>query len=149
MATSRGCVRSRRVYLCSELAAGGVPETLDHADLHGLNVYRCRGSWLILDWGDSCVSHPFLTAFVTFLHLEELSHLSPEDAVFARLRDAYLEPWGSSRELRDLFELAFRLGPFAHVFKELRVVDTLPPKDARRMAPNLGESLARCVAAAG
>lgn len=138
----------RFAELCSELAAGGVPETIDHADLHGMNVYRRRGNWVVLDWGDSCVSHPFLTAYVTFLHLDELSHLSPDDPALARLRDSYLEPWGPSREFRPLFELALRLGPFAHVFKELRVFDLLPREGAPGFAANLAESLARCVRAA-
>ena len=47
--------------------------------------------------GRPCVSHPFITPFVTFLHLEEMSGLRAGDRWFTRLRDAYLEPWGTIR----------------------------------------------------
>ena len=60
---------SRFVELCLELAARGIPETIQHDDLHGANIYRRDGRLRILDWGDSCVSHPFRTLYVTFEHL--------------------------------------------------------------------------------
>ncbi len=134
--------------LCEELAARGLPETVQHDDLHGANVYPGRGTPRILDWGDACVSHPFLTLYVTFLHLEELGGMAAGDAEVARLRDVYLEPWGRPAELRATFDLAQRLGPFAHAFKELRVLDAIPERARPRFAPDLPNVLARCVAAA-
>jgi len=133
--------------LCEELAAAGAPETMQHDDLHGNNVYPHNGAARILDWGDSCVSHPFLTLFVAFLHLEEMEGLARGDPWFDRLRDAYLEPWGRPAELRETFELAQRLGPFAHVFKEPRVLDAIP-KTERHLVPDLPGVLARCIAIA-
>jgi hypothetical protein len=138
----------RFAELCSELASVGPPETMQHDDLHGANVYRRGGALRILDWGDSCVSHPFLTSFVTFLHLEELDGVAPDDTLFARLRDAYLEPWGSPAELRETFGLALRLGVFAHMFKELHVFDAIGEEERAEFARNFPSLLARCVAAA-
>lgn len=138
----------RFAELCDELAARGVPETIQHDDLHGANVYRGDGTPRILDWGDSCVSHPFVTLLVTFLHLEEMDGPLRGHAQFARLRDAYLEPWGRPAELRETFELAQRLGAFAHLFKELRVLDAIPEEERPRLAPDLPALLAHCVAAA-
>jgi hypothetical protein len=63
------------------------------------------------------------------------------------MRDAYLEPWGRPSELRDAFELALRVGPFAAAFKELRVLDATPER-TRHLVTGLGGALARCVAAA-
>ena len=134
----------RFAELCVELAASGVPETIQHDDLHGMNVFPRDGTPRILDWGDSCVSHPFLTLFVTFMHLEELP---AGHRWFARLRDAYLEPWGPPSGLRGTFELAQRLGVFAHVFKELRVFDAIPAAARPQFARNLPALLAQCVAA--
>jgi hypothetical protein len=134
--------------LCDELAARGVPETVQHDDLHGANVYPRDGAPRILDWGDSCVSHPFLTLFVPFLHLQELGRPPGDEAWLVRLRDAYLEPWGSPSELRETFELAQRLGPFAHAFKQLRVLDAVPSSERPRFAAEMSEVLAHCVAAA-
>jgi hypothetical protein len=69
------------------------------------------------------------------------------DAWFTRLRDAYLEPWGRPKELHETFELAQRLGPFAHVFKELRVLDAIPENDRQRFAPDFSALVVRCLSA--
>jgi hypothetical protein len=138
----------RFAELCEELAARGVPETVQHDDLHGANVYPRDGTPRILDWGDSCVSHPFLTPFITFLHLQELGRPPCDEAWRVRLRDAYLEPWGRPSELRDTFELAQRLGSFAHAFKELRVLAAIPKEERPRFAQDMPAVIARCVAAA-
>jgi hypothetical protein len=53
------------VELCDELAAYGVPETIQHDDFHDGQVYVRDGRYLLLDWGDACVSHPFFTLSVT------------------------------------------------------------------------------------
>jgi hypothetical protein len=61
---------------------------------------------------------------VTFRFLEEINELSPTDPWFARLRDAYLEPWG--RGYADAFALALRVGAFAHSIAWTRQRDALP-----------------------
>jgi hypothetical protein len=137
----------RFAELCAELMAQGVPETIQHDDLHGANVYLHDGTPRILDWGDSCVSHPFLTLFVAFLHLDERGTTQTGDAWFRRLRDVYLEPWGLPTELGETFELAYRLGPFAHLFKELRVLDAIPEEQRPQFAPDIPELLAHCLRA--
>ena len=98
--------------LCAELAAGGVPATVQHDDLHMGNVYELNERLRLLDWGDSSISHPFFSLVVTFRFLEERTGLRRDDRWFARLRDAYLEPWGQG--LVDVFDLAVRVGGFAH-----------------------------------
>ena len=61
---------------------------------------------------------------MTFRFLEEINKLPPADPWFARLRDAYLEPWG--RGLDGTFALAIRVGTFAHTFAWARQRDHLP-----------------------
>jgi hypothetical protein len=114
----------RFAELCGELAAAGVPETVQHDDLHHANLYAQREQVRLLDWGDASISHPFASLVVTFRFLEEITKLAPGDPWFTRLRDAYLEPWG--RGLADTFELAFRVGTFAHTFAWARQRDHLP-----------------------
>jgi hypothetical protein len=130
--------------LCAELAAAGVPETIQHDDLHGANVYRRESALRVLDWGDSCVSHPFRSLYVTFEHL----FLPRDDVRLERLRDAFLEPWGQPADLRETFELAQRLGPFGHVFKSLPVLDTIPEREQPLFLPDFASTLAECLAAA-
>jgi hypothetical protein len=60
----------------------------------------------------------------TFRFLEEFNKLPPSDEWFARLRDAYLEPWGNG--LADTFALALRVGAFAHAIAWTRQRDALP-----------------------
>jgi len=114
----------RFAELCGELAAHGVPETIQHDDLHMANVYA-RGEGLrLLDWGDSSISHPFASLVVTFRFLGEVTKLPPTDPWFAKLRDAYVEPWGN--DLSRAFALAMRVGTFAHSFAWARQRDHLP-----------------------
>jgi aminoglycoside phosphotransferase (APT) family kinase protein len=97
---------------------------VQHDDLHAANVYADRGRLRLLDWGDASISHPFASLVVTFRFLEESNKLPPADPWFARLRDAYLEPWG--RSLAGAFALAMRVGTFAHTFAWARQRDALP-----------------------
>ena len=51
--------------MAEELASYGVPETLQHDDLHDGQVFVRDDRQLILDWGDAVISHPFFTLSVT------------------------------------------------------------------------------------
>ncbi len=51
--------------LVDELEAFGIPETIQHDDLHDGQVFVKDGRYLLQDWGDSCISHPFHTLTVT------------------------------------------------------------------------------------
>jgi Phosphotransferase enzyme family len=91
--------------LCQDLADQVISDTVQHDDLHAWNVYRRHNESRVLDWGDASISHPFVSLVVTFRFLRETNGLSPTDPWFARLRDAYLEPWGHA--LAQTFALAF------------------------------------------
>jgi len=113
----------RFAELCDELAAHGIPETVQHDDLHHANLYAEDERLRLLDWGDASISHPFASLVVTFRFLEEINKLPPSDDWFRRLRDAYLEPWGNG--LAGTFALAIRVGTFAHTFAWARQRDHL------------------------
>lgn len=114
----------RLAELCGELAARGLPATVQHDDLHMANVYERGDGLRLLDWGDASISHPFASLVGTFRFLEEVNGLVPGDSWFARLRDAYLEPWG--RGLTGTFALAVRVGTFAHAIAWARQCDHMP-----------------------
>jgi hypothetical protein len=116
---------ARLAKLSCELAARGIPDTVQHDDLHMTNLFVHDGRTRILDWGDASISHPFASLVVTFRFLEEINGFAPGDSWFERLRDAYLEPWGSGA-LRETFDLAMRVGIFAHVCAWIRQRDALP-----------------------
>lgn len=103
--------------LCGELSSG-TPETIQHDDLHMNNVFVQGERLRVLDWGDSSVSHPFASLVATLRFLEERNGIGEHDPRRARIRDAYLEPWGSG--LAEVFELAVRVGAFAYAIAALR-----------------------------
>jgi len=122
---SRGLVPraavARFAALCAELGARGPAPTIQHDDLHASNVYARDGRLTVLDWGDACVSHPFFSLVAT-MHNEGVR------VPFARLRDAYLEPWDG--DVRT-FELALRVGWGAYAIAWLRQYDHLGSDDER------------------
>ena len=113
--------------LCSVLAEREIPPSIQHDDLHLNNIF-VRGDRLrVLDWGDSSISHPFASLVVTFRFLEEANGLPPYDPWFARLRRAYLEPWG--KNIDDTLALALAVGAFAHAIACVRQRDHLDSTD--------------------
>jgi Phosphotransferase enzyme family len=134
----------RLAELCDELAAYGAPETIQHDDLHHANLYADGGRLRVLDWGDASISHPFASLVVTFRFLEERTKLPPGDPWFARLRDAYLEPWG--RGLGDAFALAVRVGSVARAIAYIRQRAALRPEERPLFDTDFTVVLRRAVA---
>jgi hypothetical protein len=81
---------------------------------------------------------------VTFRFLEEVNGLPPADPWFARLRDAYLEPWG--RGLGAVFALALRVGMFAHAFGWARQRKALPQEARAHFDDGFAIVLRRAIA---
>ncbi|GAA1160197.1 phosphotransferase [Kribbella jejuensis] len=103
-------LRPRLVGWWEELAAVGVPDSLDHADLHdGQILVAGEGRYTFFDWGDANVGHPFFSLLVT---LERAASLDGAEVV-ARLEDAYLDAWTEDghtlHDLRRAASLARRL----------------------------------------
>ena len=117
----------RSAALCEELDDAGIRPSIQHDDLHMNNVYVKEETLRVLDWGDASVGHPFFSLFETFRFLVEMNGLEPRDPSFARLRDAYLEPWGGDR--RATFDLALRIAGLAHAIAWLHQREALPPAD--------------------
>jgi hypothetical protein len=121
--------RPRFLELCEELDSAEIGPTVQHDDLHMNNVYVKDGALRVLDWGDASIANPLFSLFETFRFLSEINRLPADDPWYARLRDAYLEPWGSG--LRETFELALRIGGLAHAIAWLHQRDALPEADRR------------------
>ena len=118
----------------AELAAIGVPPSLDHADLHQSNVLVRDGRAEIFDWGDACVGHPFCTLAVTLRFAARGAALELDSPEIRRLRDAYLEPWTASAPRADLERaaaLAFALGSIVHALSWYEVVTLVEGAAAR------------------
>ena len=118
--------------MCSELAAYGIGETLQHDDINDGNVFVDRGRYRIFDWGDSCVSHPFHSLTVALRAAAWKLDLEPGGAEVVRMRDAYLEPFSDQRSRHQLgaaADLAHRTGTLARAIAWWRFVDGRPSSE--------------------
>lgn len=107
--------------ICRDLAAYGIPESLDHGDFHDGNVLVRDGRITFFDWGDASVTHPFVSLRTFFVSIE--TSLDLEDYSFTPEMDAllnlYLKPWQKFASKDDLLA-AYRLSkPVASVVKGL------------------------------
>ena len=113
--------------LSLELLRQGVPETIQHDDLHDGQIFVKEGRYLFLDWGDSCVSHPFLTLTVTMNSIAHRLGVDRGAPAILRVRDAYLSMWRvpGGDPLR-AFEVADLLGHVCRALSWQRIVAGLP-----------------------
>jgi hypothetical protein len=86
--------------LCAELASYGLPATVQHDDLHDGQVYLRGAGHVVTDWGDACVTHPFLTLSVTLEGVIAWGLDDVEDSAdTAPYRDAYLAPFAAAYDV--------------------------------------------------
>jgi hypothetical protein len=112
---------SRLEDICQQLAAYGIPESLNHGDFHDGNVLVKDGRITFFDWGDGDITHPFVSLRTFFVSIEIALDL--EDYSFnpemAELLDIYLEPFqrfASQAKLLKAYQLS---KPVASIVKAL------------------------------
>jgi len=79
-----------------QVAAAGLPMSLDHNDLHSGNAFVPRPSEKQLrffDFGDSVVGHPFSSLLIPLNVLAHELETDDDDPRLRRVVDAYLEVW--------------------------------------------------------
>jgi hypothetical protein len=97
---------------CAELARMGLSETLVHEEVHENNVLLGNGRYILTDWSDSSISHPFFSTLVTLRSIAHWLQLGETGPEVTSVRDAYLEPWTgrlSRSEVSSAFDMAYRL----------------------------------------
>lgn len=117
--------------LCDGLAERGIPDTLQHDDLHDGNLFVRNRHYVFFDWGDACITHPFHTLVVTLRALAYQQGLPSGAPALLRLRDAYLEAWsgyGSRADLVETAELARRTGTIQRALAWYKFVQLMPPE---------------------
>ncbi len=97
----------------------------EHNDLYPGHVFRTTGA--IFDWGDSLITHPFLSI---------RTHTDPR-------REAYFDAWRECAAVGDReIELSARLAPLTTLHSWL-TIDTSPGSPAERFAPFVTDMLVR------
>jgi len=92
---------------CAALDALGVPDSIEHDDLHDNNVFapkRPGQPMRVFDWGDAVVGQPFMVLHVLLGTVAEVAQLADGAPQLLRLRDAYLDAWTDVASLDDLKE---------------------------------------------
>lgn len=116
--------------MCSELAAAGIPETIQHDDLSDADVAMNGNGYRFFDWGDACVAHPFFAPFIALRVLGLRFDLEPSAPELKRVGAAYLEPWsefGSRADLDRAFEVAQQLASVCRTLTWHRTLLSLGP----------------------
>ncbi|MFD0370441.1 aminoglycoside phosphotransferase family protein [Streptomyces sp. NPDC127114] len=142
---TRDSLRARRPLLlqwCEELDAIGVPDSLDHCDLHdGQVLAPGAGRFTFFDWGDAAVAHPFASLLVPARDVRE--RYGPETVT--AVRDAYLEPWTDLGvplpELRRAATLAVRLAALSRAVSWFRLFPGTPAADCHEASAYWVEEL--------
>lgn len=115
----------RVLGVCELLAGGPLPPTIQHDDLGDGNMVVRDGRYVPFDWGDSCVSHPFVSLVVALRVAAHGMRVADDDPVLRRLQAAYLEPWtrlATRAECERLLEAALWIGPFCRTLTWHRIV---------------------------
>ncbi|MBA3533986.1 MAG: aminoglycoside phosphotransferase family protein, partial [Ardenticatenales bacterium] len=114
--------------LCAEASTYRVPPSLVHGDLHLGNVAQQEGRYLIFDWTDSCITHPFIDLIDLIYEKEE--------AVRDRLLDGYLALWTDYEpmaRLKELWELVKPLCALHQVISYQHIVNSLEPASKQEL----------------
>lgn len=132
----------RFVSLCLGLAEQGVPDALVHGDLHLGNVARIEDRYVVFDWTDACVTHPFFDLIDVFREQDE--------AVKTRLRDTYLSEWlefAPMHMLLTIWSQAELLASLHHAVSYRSIAASVEPGTGRELEWALPELLRRVLAA--
>jgi hypothetical protein len=138
----------RLAQMCAELAALPVPHTIVQGDLHLGNVARGEHGFVIFDWTDACIAHPFI----------DMIAIGWEDdlAVRTSLLNAYLDEWrqfGSTAELDHAWQLAQPLTALNHAIGYVSlwssVAQEAADREFGRYAARFLQSLVRALRADG
>jgi len=109
--------------ICADLAAFGIPESINHGDFHDGNVLLKNGRITFFDWGDANVTHPFVSLRTFFVSMEislELDDWAPPTPEMTALLNRYLERWerfGDKERLLTIYNLS---RPVASIVKVLQ-----------------------------
>ncbi len=126
--------------LCSLLVEYKIPQTLVHGDLHLGNVALDNDNYLLFDWTDSCITHPFFDMFLFYFSRKNIPFLSPVKAV----RNEYLNQWTvyeSKSRVLEAWELAKPLCALHHAVTYQYISNCLETREKQLFSKALGNFL--------
>lgn len=110
---------------CAELAAVGLPDSLDHGDLFDRHILPHTG-YRLFDWGDAVVTQPLLTLTAVRASIgARLPITSLTDPAAQPMLDAYAQAWSAvipPQALAAAVPLAERLGALPRALNWVRAL---------------------------
>ncbi|MBT3336971.1 MAG: phosphotransferase [Anaerolineae bacterium] len=124
-------LESQFEQVCADLAAVGIPESLNHGDFHDANVLVKDGRITFFDWGDADITHPFVSLRTFFVSIE--MSLDLDEYVFtpemAELLDIYLKPFEKYAPKDDLFRAYDLSKPVSSIVKTIAWKESITQMD--------------------
>ena len=122
-------------HMVDELGSLGIGSTIQHDDLHERNILVRDGHAVAIDWGDSCVSHPFLSLWIVRRAVPLGAGVEDAGGAVSLLIDRYLEVWGDVApmpELRRAADLGAALGEVSRALSQYRIFALYPESPPQR-----------------
>ncbi|MEV7632191.1 hypothetical protein AB0N64_07275 [Microbacterium sp. NPDC089318] len=113
----------------AQLAALGLPLTLDHNDLHDANAFVGEHGARFFDFGDAVASSPLAALRIPLAAYARSIHVSENDPRVLAVADAALEVWSDlapMAELRAALPAANRLAAVARAVSWHRILESVP-----------------------
>ena len=121
-----------------QVAALGLPMTLNHNDLHENNVFDVDGRLRFFDFGDALVTEPLGVLLIPLNILGEKLQADRDDVRLWRVVDAALEVWSDlvpAAELRAALPAALQLGRLGRVESWVRCQPSLSDDELAQWGP--------------
>jgi len=121
-----------------QVAALGLPLTLNHNDLHENNVFDVEGRLRFFDFGDSLVTEPLGVLLIPLNILGEKLGADGDDARLHEVAEAALEVWSDLvpvAELRAALPAALQLGRLGRVESWVRCQPSLADAELAEWGP--------------
>lgn len=128
-----------------ELAQLGLPDTLEHNDLHTGNAFVPHdGRYRVFDFADAVWGHPLCSVVVPVRALAQEWQCPYDDPRITAVSDAYLEVWTTyapMRRLREALPAVHRIAALHRYEAWRRVLDVVPAKSVGPEAAYAGQWL--------
>jgi len=125
-------LKPRFEQICADLAAFGIPASVNHGDFHDGNVLVKDRRITFFDWGDASVTHPFVSLRTFFVSMEialGLDDWAPPTSEMLTLRDRYLARWEGFASKEQLLKAYNVSRPAASIVKALSWHTTISRMD--------------------
>lgn len=80
---------------CSDLAAYGIPETIEHPDFQDKNMVVSGEDVRVIDWGEAVISHPFFSMARCMFSVGRHHGFDAAHPSALLLKSAYLAEWAA------------------------------------------------------